>query len=379
MKVKFAQTIIQDAVNTAMACVSVKNTIEAAAGILINCTGDRALLTSYDLEKGMQITIDAEITEPGICNLNAQSLNSIIKLMPAGIIELEVNDTRRAKVTSGHSEFEINGYDPDMFPTLPDLEGTQGFCMKQGDLKTMINQTLFAVAQNDSRATFNGALFKIQGNRITTVGCDSFRLAVREKVCELENQGSGELNESFIVPGKALSDIVRLLTEPDESVCIRISRKQLVLSFPNKDTVFFTRLIEGSYIDYERIIPRNSTIFVDIDRLSFESALNRASLVSDESAGKNTSLARCHFYDNKLEIDSVSQNGKVHDELSTSHDGGEITIGFNCRYLLDALKASMCDSLRLSLSSPFISMMIEPLETTENDRLLFLVLPCKIR
>ena len=101
--------------------------------------------------------------------------------------------------------------------------------------------------------------------------------------------------------------------------------------------------------------------------------------MTDESAGKNKSLARCHFYDNKLEITSVSVNGKVRDEISTAHEGGEIEIGFNCRYLTEALKASQCDKLRLSLSSPYISMVIEPLEADENDKFIFLVLPCKLK
>ena len=108
-------------------------------------------------------------------------------------------------------------------------------------------------------------------------------------------------------------------------------------------------------------------------------AAGGVTVVTDESAGKNKSLARCHFYDNKLEITSVSVNGKVRDEISTAHEGGEIEIGFNCRYLTEALKASQCDKLRLSLSSPYISMVIEPLEADENDKFIFLVLPCKLK
>ncbi|MBQ3071838.1 MAG: hypothetical protein IJD20_00910, partial [Oscillospiraceae bacterium] len=169
-----------------------------------------------------------------------------------------------------------------------------------------------------------------------------------------------------------------LLSEADETVNINVSRKQVIFRFDKKNTLFFSRLIEGEYIDYERIIPKNSSIFVDIDTESFENALNRASLVTDEAAGKNKSLARCHFFDNKLEITSVSPNGKVRDVIPTAHEGGEIEIGFNCRYLTEALKASMCEKLRLSLSSPYISMVIEPPESTEDDRFVFLVLPCKM-
>ncbi len=379
MKLRFSRPLLQDAVSSAMYSVSNKNTIAAVEGILISCENDKVVLTSYDLEKGMTIKVDAEIIEPGSCIINAQSLNSIIKLMPAGMVELEVNEYYRAKLSSGSSEFELNGIDPKEFPTLPDITNIVGFNIKQGDLKNMITQTLFAVAQNDARATFNGAYFKINGNHITTVGCDSFRLAVREKVCELENTSGEELSMSFIVPGKTLTEIIKLLTEPDESVNISINRKQVIFSFDKRETVFFSRLIEGDYIDYERIIPQNSSIFVDIDTDIFEGALNRASLVTDDSAGKNKSLARCNFHDNKLEITSVSVNGKVRDEIPTSQMGSDIEIGFNCRYLMEALKASQCEKLRLSLSSPYISMVIEPLEADENDKFTFLVLPCKMK
>lgn len=379
MKLRFSRPILQEAVSNAMYCVSTKNTITAAEGILISCEGDKAILTSYDLEKGMQIEIEAEVEEAGSCIINAQSLNSIIRLLPAGMVELTVNEYFRAKLTCGSAEFELNGLDPRDFPTLPDISSAKGFNIKQGDMKNMIVQTLFAVAQNDARATFNGAFFKINGNRITTVGCDSFRLAIRDKVCEVENTSGEELDTSFIVPGRTLSELVKLLSENDENVSIGISRKQVIFRFDKRDTVFFSRLIEGDYIDYERIIPKNSTIFVDVDTESLEGALNRASLVSDDSAGKNKSLARCRFGGNRLEITSTSVNGKVRDEIVTSHNGEDIEIGFNCRYLTEALKASMCDKLRLSLSSPNISMVIEPLEAEENDKFIFLVLPCKLK
>ncbi len=379
MKLRFSRPILQDAISNVIYCVSTKNTITAVEGILITCEDGKVVLTSYDLEKGMRMEIEAVIIEEGSCIINAQSLNSIIKLMPAGMVELTVNEFYRAKLTCGNSEFELNGINPKDYPTLPDISNRKGFNIKQGELKKMINQTLFAVAQNDARPTFNGAYFKIKDNKIVTVGCDSFRLAVSEKICELENTSDAPLDTAFIVPGRTLSEVIKLLTEPDEIVSIGISRKQVIFRFEKRDIVFFSRLIDGDYIDYERIIPKNSTIFVDIDTDIFESALNRASLVTDDSAGKNKSLARCHFYENRLEITSVSVNGKVRDEIVTSHEGGEIEIGFDCRYLTDALKASMCEKVRLSLSSPNISMVIEPLEAEENDKFVFLVLPCRLK
>ena len=267
MKIRFSRPILQDAVSNAMYSVSNKNTIAAVEGILISCENDKVVLVSYDLEKGMRIEIDAEIIEPGSCIINAQSLNSIIRLMPAGIVELSMNEFYRAKLSSGNTEFELNAMQASEFPTLPDTTKSVGFNIKQGDLKNMIVQTLFAVAQNDARATFNGAYFRIKENNITVVGCDSFRLAIRRKICELENTSDGELDVSFIIPGRTLNEVLKLLNDPDENVVITLNRKQVIFSFPKRDMIFFSRLIEGEYIDYERIIPQNSSIFVDIDFL----------------------------------------------------------------------------------------------------------------
>ena len=383
MKVSFNQDTLEKAVATAISCVSNKNTMNSTDGLLIDCSGansgqGRAVIVGYDLEKGIRVEFDADIIEPGGCIINAQSFNSMIKLMPAGNILLEVDDSLRARLSSGNSEYELNALAARDYPTLPDISNQKGFNIKQKDLKSIISQTLFAVAQNDARPAFNGALFKIKGNRITAVGCDSFRLAIRDKVCELENTSGEELDTSFIIPGRTLAEVVKLLDEPDEIVKINLSRKLVIFRFERRDIVFFSRLIESEYIDYERIIPKNSTIFVDIDSDCFLGALERAALVTDEAAGKNKSAARCSFTDNKLEIMSVSVNGRVRDEIAVTKTGPDIEIGFNCRYLTDALKACTAEKLRLSLSSPYISMIIEPLEQDENDRFTYLALPIKM-
>ncbi len=379
MKITFNQATLMNAVSTAMYCVSAKNTVSAAECILFTCEGEKVVLSSYDLEKGMRIEIDAEIEEEGKCVLNAQSLSSIIRLLPAGTVSITVNDNYRAKISAGKSEFEINSLDPMEFPTIPALAKDIGFKIKQGDMKSMIAQTLFAVAQNDARATFNGAYFTIKGNRIVTVGCDSYRLAVREKLCDMENLTGKELDMKFIIPGKTLGELIKLLDSPDEYVGITINQKQALFSFPDENMLFYSRLIDGDYIDYERIIPKNSSIFVEIDTEAFVQSLSRASLVSDDSTGKNRSFARCRFADNMLEITSISTSGSVRDEVQTNHTGGEIEIGFNCRYLMDALKASDTETLKLSMSTPNISMMLTPVDEEPDNKFLFLVLPIKLR
>ncbi len=381
MKINFIQSQLVEKVAIATACVSKGGPIASTEGLLIKAEDGQVVLISYDMEKGIRVEIDADIIEPGSCIINAANFTAIIKMMPAGLMTLEVDpETWRARVYAGKAEFEINALSPTAYPTLPNIQNRQGFNMKQGELKDMVTQTLFAVAQNDARSAFNGAYVKIVGNRITMVGCDSFRLAIREKVCGLEENTFGDtLDTQFIIPGRTLAEVIRLLDEPDKTVNLNLAIKQVIFRFEERGIIFWTRLIDAQYIDYERTIPKNLTINAEIDSALFEGALGRAAVISDEAAGKHKAAARCRFAGNTLEINSLSASGKVRDEIPIALSGGELEIAFNCRYLLDAIRACGCEKLKLSLASAYISMIIEPTVTDENDKFTYLVLPIRMQ
>ncbi len=379
MKIIFQKNKLVEAVTYALSAVSNKNTLTSIQGILFETIGStKCRLSSFDLEKGLNIVIEAKVEGEGSCIINAQRISQIIRIMPESELTLTLNNDI-VSLKSGKSEFELAAQRGDEFPSTPDLDMENGFTIAQKDLFGMISQTLFAVSQVNQRPIFTGALFDIQGNKITVVGCDGYRLAVKEVICNI--QGDTEnIRERVIVPGRTLSELVRIIGDNDDNITIKISKKHIVFEIEKKSLTFFSRLLEGEYIDYERLIPKQFNTFVSADSDILLSALERASLVSEESTSTGSkSYVRLKVGENILGISSVSAKGKVKDEISIEKEGSDIEIGFSCRYLIDSMKACRSERVKLSLASPLISMLIQPDENKENEKLTMLVLPIKLK
>ena len=381
MKIIFRKNILIEAVTYALSAVSSKNTITSIQGILFETVSDtKCKLSSFDLEKGLNITVDATVEEGGCCIINAQRLSQIIRMMPESEVIISLNGDI-AKVSSGKSEFEVSAQEGDEFPTMPEIDTLIGFKIKQKVLFGMISQTLFAVSQTNQRPIFTGSLFDIDGNKITVVGCDGYRLAVKEVICDMENT-TENMKSRVVIPGKTLAELIRIIGDTDEYIMIRVSRKHVAFEIEEKSLLFFSRILDGEYIDYERLIPKQFNTFVTADSDILLSALERASLVSEENTSSGAkSYVKLKFSDGVIDISSVSAKGKVKDEVFIEKDGNDIEMGFSCRYLIDSLRAckSENEQVMLSLASPLISMLMEPAENKENEKLTMLVLPIKLK
>ncbi len=381
MKVIFEKQILLNAILPALGCVSGKNTIPAIEGINLNCnTTGKCIVTAYDLEKGYRTEIPCETQVEGNYVINAQKLCQIVRAMPGGFVTVDINSNNIAKIYSGKSEFEIYAMNGEDFPALPALGSDKGFEVRQSVLRNMIVKTQFAIAQNDMRPELNGAFFKIEGSRLTVVSCDGNRMAIKEQNADLinGNDDQSELDMAFIVPGKTLIELLKLISDTEDTLKIRLTRKYVF--FIIGETYFFSRLIENDYIDYNRFLPKSPKTFVKIDAEAFLMSLERAALVTeDKTMGQAKSILRCTFEDNLLKVSSVSVSGKVYDEIFTEKTGEDITIGFNCRLLMDALRSCEGEKLLISITSPLMGMTIEPAEKDENSSYTFLVLPVKIK
>jgi len=377
MKIVFDRNRLDAVIAPAMGCVSNKNTMASVEGILIETEGDHCIISAYDLEKGIRITVPAAVEEEGSYIINAVKLNQIIRNMPESNVTIEVDRRNITKISSGKSSFELHALKGDDFPNLPELSVEGGFNIKQGELRSLIVQTLFAVAQNDQRPALNGAFFQIENNTITVVSCDSNRLAVKRKYCEIERSENNTALK-FIIPGKTLGELIKLINDSDDIITVRPVRKHVI--FKIGELFFFSRLIDEEYIDYERFIPKNNKIFVKINTEQLMRSLERASLVTeDKSMGQTKSALRCSFDDNMLYLSSVSVSGSFNDEIIIEKEGLNIDIGFNCRYLLESLRACETEYVRLSLSTPLMSMIIEPAVKNSEDDFIYLVLPVKMK
>ena len=384
MKIVFNRQSISEAISPLMCAVSGKSTMQSIEGILIEAVEpDTCTLTTYDLEKGVQITIHTEVIEGGSFIINAQKFNQTVKVMEGEDLTLTVGDDLTALFEAGKSSHKMSALRGSDFPDLPKISGDHGFVISQGVLKKMINKTSHAMGNNDPRPVLNGALFKITQNSLLTVTCDSYRLAKCWVETTVNNAGveGSAVDHTFIIPVKTVSELSRMLLDSEEEDArIFVSRKNIQMKLG--DLTFFSRLIDGEYIDYDRVIVQNHRILVETDRTLLISALERAALITEEKIAHSV---RSHV---KLELDgevmkilATSTAGSTYDELTVDHEGDDLVIAFNNRYLLDSLRACTADRIKISMTSALTSINIEPAdeETDEQNRELFMLLPVRMK
>ena len=384
MKIIFNRSAVSAAVAPLMCAVSGKSTLSTIEGILIEARfPDTCILTTYDLEKGVRITLEAKVLEEGKYIINAQKFNQTLRVMDGEEITLSVDSKLVATIVSGRSSHRMNALPGEDFPSIPELVSDRSFIVSQSVLKNMLAQVDFAMGVNDQRAVLNGTYFKITDDSVMLVSCDSFKLAKCSQKTELTNKntnGNAHLEYAFIVPAKTVNELSRLLEDDGDALTqIYVTRKHIVLLIG--ELTFFSRLIEGEYIDYDRIIMKNHKISVVVDKKEIISALERAALVTEEKiAGSVRSHVKLEVVEDVLKISAVSSAGSTYDELFIEHAGDNISIAFNNRYLTDSIKACRDEKIHLTMSSPLTSMNIEPVVDEENDtEEIFMLLPVRTK
>lgn len=380
MKIVFKKSKLLEKLYPTMSTVSTKNTIPSIEGVLIETMGGNTVrLSTYDMNKGVRATLEAErVLAPGSFIISANRLLQIIKVLSEDELTVEVGDDLIATVTSGKASFSLSALPGKDFPTLPELNGSRGFEVESEVLKEMIARVLHSVAEQDSRPMLCGAYFRISENRMEVISCDSYTLSRRAVTCDLRDVGEiSVMDFSFLVPGHALNELVRILGDGDEITCVKIARKHAIFFF--NDIIFFTRMIDSEYIDYERITPKDQTIHVTVERDRFLAALERATLIAEEKiVGSGRSYVKLILEGNRMQITSTSANGKVYDELNITHEGEDLEIGFNCRYLINSIRATEGELLDLGFKSPTQSLTIDPHEKNEDRKFFYMVLPVRM-
>ena len=379
MKIVFNRQNVSDSVAPLMCAVSGKSTLTAAEGILIEANADGScVMTTFDLEKGMRIKLEAEVEEAGAAIINAQKFVQTIRVMEGETVTLTVNENLQACISSGKSNHKMTALHAQDYPTIPRLVTEDGFVVGQALLKKMLSKLM---ASNDQRPVLNGCYFKVSNDELLMVSCDSYKLArcATKANIENKNEDGSELKFSFIIPTKTVNELFKLLKDDErEDVRIYMSRKNIVFNIG--DMVFFSRLIEGQYIDYDRIILKTHRIFATVDRERMIAALERAALVTEEKiAGSVRSHVKLAFENNLLMIFAVSTLGSTYDEIEIEQEGERIIIAFNNRFLLDSLRASDAEKVRISMTSALTSINIEPAEQEEDCTDLFMLLPVRMK
>lgn len=383
MKIIFNRQSVLAATAPLMCATGNKATHPAIEGIRIDAKSpDICVLTTYDLEKGLQTTIEAKVLEEGSFIISAQKFNQTMRVMDGEEVSLTVDSNLTAVIESGKSTHKMIALRGEDFPELPMLKSEKGFSLKAGMLRSMMTKTMYAMGVNDQRNVLNGTYFEVEDNRILLVACDSFKLAKcsRKVAVKNKNEDGSDLRYRFIVPVKTVNELYKLVSgDANADIRIHMTRKHII--FYIGELVFFSRLVDGEYIDFDRIIIRQHKIYVTLDRDVLISALDRATLITEERvAGSVRSHVKLQLEGGLLKILAASAAGSTYDEIEVEHEGGDLLIAFNNRFLIDSVRACECEKVRIALSSPLTSVNIEPAEGGEEDcEDLFMLLPVRMK
>lgn len=367
MKIKAEKKTLLEAITPTLCALSSKALIPALECILVKAENGILTVTGYDLAKGVRTETPVNIEEEGSLLLDAQKLNSIIRALPDGMVDISVDKDYKVTIISGKIKFEILGLSTEGYPSLPELAGDRSFEIPKGILKRLCQQLLFSVSLDEKKPVLTGINFEINGDKMTLVSCDGFRLSIRHETVKCN-----ELMK-FIVPGRTLAELMKLLDDSDDIIKVELTNKHIIMHFDN--LCFFSRLIEGEYIDYLKPIPKDTTIEVKVKLDDIISSCERANLVIDERV---KSPIKITVAPGGLLLSCDSVNGKVRDEIPATTSGVDLNIGFNNKYLLDALRAAALsgdDEVILRMKTSLVGMSIQPID---HDSYFYLVLPVRL-
>ena len=365
MKFTVNRNLFLDNLNNVMHAISSRATIPILSGIKINLTEDELLLTGSDTDISIEIKIpvseDLTVVSTGSIVLPARFFSEIIRRLPGKEFSLEVKESFQTQIISENSEFTINGLDANNYPRLPEIPDESSFVISGKTFREIINETQFAVATQESRLVLTGVHFTFSPDKIHAVATDSHRLSSRALTLENGPQTKTDL----IIPGKSLLELARIIGETDPEIKVCPGENQVLFEIGN--ILFYSRLLEGSYPDTERLIPTDSTTTVEFDLMELSSALDRASLLTH--AGRNNVV--------DLTLDTEKQSaklsgesaeiGNVEEDVSFKKlEGNNLKISFNPDYLRDALKASVTDSVIMDFTQPLRPFTVNPDKTDIN-------------
>ena len=366
MKFSCEKYLLQSACGTASRAAASKSPIPALEGLLLQAA-DRLTVTGYDLKKGIYTQLEADVKEQGSVVVGARLFGEMIRRLPDGIVTISTDVNNNVNVKCGKSEFNFMGISPEDYPEMPVVDGVNNIALPQKILGSMINQTIFAVADNDMRPIYTGTLFDIEGEELTLVAVDGYRLAKRSEKLESARME----NCSFVVPGSALADIERICGDSEELVKISVGAKHI--SFSIGETVVVSRRLEGEFLNYKKSIPDSFKYTVKVDRGEFMSAIDRVALIVSE---RNTSPVRMSFNDGNIDCLCVTPIGRAEDVCTCEGSGEGLQIGFNDRYLKDALKAAAKEELNVCLNSASSPCIITAADGSDNFT--YMILPVRL-
>lgn len=367
MKFTCEKALLVSAISVASRTVAPKSAIPSLEGLLVKA-GVKVMLTGYNLETGITVGVPADIAEPGECIMPARLFFDIIRKLPDDEVTVSVDESFRVSIRGGISSFTITAMTAEDYPELPDVESEKGIPVPQRELREMISGTIFSASENMARPIHTGCLFEIADESVTVVAVDGYRLALRRYIPEQPL----ERTVKFVAPAAALKEVEKILDDTDDPAVIYLGTKHILFTIGNATLV--CRILEGEFLDWRRVLPQNNPIKVAANVREVTDSIERVSLVISE---KIKSPVRCTFGHNTADFRTTSTIGEAHDMCSTAGDGKDLEIGFNSRYLLDALRAVPTPEVSLELINGLSPIVLNPCDG--SGKFSYMVLPVRLK
>jgi DNA polymerase-3 subunit beta len=348
-----------------------KTTIPILSNYLFEAADDRLTLTATDLDLSLRTSCATKVKKEGSCTIPARKLYDYVKLLPDGDISIKLLENHWISIRCGRSNTKMVGMARANFPTLPVFPTAGAVKIPAKVLRAMIGKTIFAIANEESRYTLNGALMVLKPESITMVATDGHRLAHVERPGEKFEGISGEMKT--LVPKKAMNEL-RVLLDATDSDHVEFAKDDSTLFFRIGQRLLTSRQLTGQFPNYEAVLPKDNNKSITVKAADFSSAIQRVAQFADERSG----AIRMKLEKNELKISSSStETGESEDSLETAYDGDLVTMGFNSAYLLDFLKASGADQVRLEFKDSQSAGQLRP-EEGEDYKYRYIVMPMRI-
>ena len=353
--------------NIAGRTVAQKSSLSVIEGILCRAASGLSL-TGYNMETAITFLMDGEVSDPGECILPAKLFGDIVRRLPEGPVTVVVDENYKVSIRAGYASFTISAESADDYPELPDVSTGRSIRIPQNALKELISGTLFSVSDNQGRPIHTGVRFEVADDSISAIAVDGFRLA-RRSYHPQEPTGR-EL--AFVVPAAGLKEVEKILTDSDEDAAFTIGPKHILFQIGAATLV--CRLLEGDFLEWRKVVPTNCPIKVVANVSDLAASVDRVGLIVSE---KYKSPVRCVFSNQVLLMRTNTTIGAAADQCAIAGDGKELEIGFNVRFLAEALRAVPGEEVTLELTNGLSPIVLTPVDDKQDFA--YMILPVWIK
>ena len=362
MKIICSKNNLVKGVSIVSKAVPSKTTMPILECILINASAEGIKFTANDMELGIETVIEGDVIEKGIIAIDARIFSEIVRKLPDNEVIIESDNNYQTIISCEKAKFNLSGKSGEDFSYLPFIEKNETIKLSQFTLKEIIRQTIFSIADNDSNKLMTGELFQIENNMLKVVSLDGHRISIRKTELK-ENYGPRKV----VVPGKTLMEVSKILPGDVESeVVISFTNNHIVFEFDN--TVVVSRLIEGQYFKIDQMLSSDYETKVKINKRELLNCIDRATLLVKEGDKKPIII---NILDEVMELKIKSQIGSMDDEIVISKEGKDLLIGFNPKFLIDALKVIDDEEVEIKLLNSKAPCFIKDAE----ENYIYLILP----